>query len=453
MSINTGGSLFGSSTNVSQGQQSAGLFGTSINTSQPQQSGNMFGQSTSQPQQTGGLFGQPATSQPQQSGGLFGNLQKPAQQQTGGLFGNSTTQSQPQQSSSLFGGALGQPNQNQSQQSGGLFGNLGQQQKPATPSLFGSTATQPKPSPSLFGSSLQQPQQPQQQPQQQQPSLFGSMAQQNPQPNPFGGSLTLGQSTSQPQAFSGSTSTVPGVKIDVSNIRGTTRFSDLHESLQSQIEDIDKFIQQQINFCTQCSGMLPKHSASVTSIPPDVEFLEGRVATVELAIDNDITTVGRLKDICRKDADDASLSFRAIENLKLPQQFHYAGMTGLGSTPSAPPRSSAILSGANDDSSGKPVDLVGYFSKRADGLGDTLDEYGRQIREIEAHLRTVEAGAMQRTEELMMARGGDAVSGRDQQRELVGALKAIEGAILQVAGKVGSVREMVVEETVGAGGR
>ncbi|OCL09773.1 hypothetical protein AOQ84DRAFT_290588 [Glonium stellatum] len=442
LSINTGGSLF------------AGLFGTSTNTSQPQQTGGLFGQSTSQPQQpaqqSGGLFSQTTASQPQQSGGLFGNLQKPAQQQTGSLFGGSTTQSQPQQSSSLFGGTLGQQNQNQSQQSGGLFGNLGQQQKPATPSLFGSTTTQPKPSP-LFGSSLQQPQQQQQQ--QQQPSLFSSMAQQNSQPNPFGGSLTLGQSNNQPQAFSGSTSTVPGVKIDVSNIRGTTRFSDLHESLQSQIEEIDKFIQQQINFCTQCSGILPNHSASVASIPPDVEFLEGRVATVELAIDNDTATVENLKKICRKDADDASLSFRAIENLKLPQQFHYAGMTGLSSAPSAPAGSSTNFSGTDDDSSSKPVDLVGYFSKRADGLGGTLDEYGNQIREIEAHLRTVEAGAMQRTEELMIARGGDTGSGRDQQRELVGALKAIEGAILQVAGKVGSVREMVVEETVGTRGR
>lgn len=386
-------------------------------------------------------------------------MQKPSgqQQQTGGsLFGGSTAQSQPQQTGSLFGGALGQQNQslNQTQnqqQAGGLFGGLGQQQqKPATPSLFGSTTNQPKPSPSLFGSSFQQPQQQQQQ----QPSLFSSMAPQNPPSNLFGGNLTLGShSVGPPNTLS--SSTVPGVKIDISNVRGTTRFADLHQDIQSDIEQIDKFIQEQTSFCSKVTESLASHGVSVASIPPDVTFLENRVAVVEMAIDNDSTSIDRLKAICRKDADDALLSIRAIENLKLPQQFHYAGMTGLNTAARAPPKSStAGLTTSADDAIGTPVDLVAYFSTRSDGLNRTLDEYCNQMKEIEAHLRTVEAGTMQRMEELMArGTGGPRGAGGDEKRDLMDALKAMDGAILGVARKVGDVKEKVVERTVGAVGR
>ncbi|KAF2816193.1 uncharacterized protein BDZ99DRAFT_542490 [Mytilinidion resinicola] len=432
LSINTGSSLF------------AGLFGASTNASQPQQTGGLFGQATSQPQ-SGGLFGQSATAQPQQSGGLFGNLQKPAQQQTGSLFGQSTAQSQPQQqqAGSLLGGNLGQQNQNQPQ-SGGLFGNLGQQ-KPATPSLFGST--QAKPSPSLFGASLQQPQQQQTQ---QQPSLFGGMAPQNTQTNTLGGGLgQFGQSQTQPTAsFSQHTGAGLGIE-DATRIRGTTQFTDLKVALQNEIATIEQSIQDHITWARKNTESLAAHGAHVAQLPPDVAYVQEKFKTMELAMDNDVVALDHVKQTQKKDEQDVQLLQRAIQNMALPQHYHYASMRGLNAANAS--ISAAAAAGDDDDQYGKPVDLVAYFSQRGEVLDATLTQYNKQIREIEAHLRTVESGAVQRERELMAQAQGGSPRGNEKQ-ELFDALKAIEGAIFQVASKVGTAREMVVKETLGAVG-
>ncbi|KAF2492094.1 hypothetical protein BU16DRAFT_103495 [Lophium mytilinum] len=431
LSINTGSSLFGN-TNANQGQQSAGLFGASTNASQPQQSGGLFGQqSTSQPQ-SGGLFGASATAAPQQSGGLFGNLQKPAQQQTGSLFGQSTAQPQPQQ----------QQTQNQPQ-SGGLFGNLGQQ-KPATPSLFGSN--QAKPSPSLFGASLQQPQQQQTQPQ---PSLFGGMAPQNTQANTLGGGLGQWGQTQQAASFSQHTGAGLGYE-DAARIRGTTQFTDLKISLQNDIEAIEKSIQDHISWARKNTESLAAHGAHVAQLPPDVAYVQEKFKTMELAMDNDVVALDHVKQIQKKDEQDVQLLHRAIQNMTLPQHYHYASMRGLNAANTS--SSAAAATGDDDDQYGKPVDLVAYFSQRGEALDATLTQYNKQIREIEAHLRTVESGAVQRERELMAQAQGGSTRGNEKQ-ELFDALKAIEGAIFQVASKVGTAREMVVKETLGAVGR
>ncbi|KAF2180038.1 hypothetical protein K469DRAFT_673262 [Zopfia rhizophila CBS 207.26] len=467
LSINTSGSLFGN--NASQGQQSAGLFGSSTNASaQPQTTGGLFG-STSQ-SQTGGLFGgapAPVASQPPQSGtsslfggqhasqpasgGLFGNLNKPAITGTGSnLFGASTAQSQPQ-SGGLFGGALGGNNQNQNQnqnqtqnqttsQSGGLFG---QQQKPSlfgsstqqttsAPSLFGNTnaAQNQTSTPSLFGSTQQtQPQR--------QNSLFGGMSSTN---KPFGG-LTLGGHTVTGGPML-STTQQPVQMQSLDAIKGTTRFSDLSPDLQSSIQQIDGAIQNHINASIKVRESMPEHGKRVDSISPDVKYIEQFVSTVELGIDNDSSNIAHLKQVVKSDAEEAMLSFRAVENLKLPSQFHY---TNLNST--LPTKQSPIPS-SDDDDSNKPVDLVSYFSKRTDDLGKTLEQYQKQMREIEQHLRTMEAGTLLKAEELVGSRNGV----RDQRRELVDALKAMENAILAAAKKVGETRDLVTKETMGSVG-
>ncbi|KAL9074392.1 MAG: hypothetical protein Q9157_004419 [Trypethelium eluteriae] len=93
---------------------------------------------------------------------LFGNFGTGNKPNTFGSFGGSQSQqSQPQQSSSIFGTSTSQPQQ---QQGSNLFSSFGQQQQasqqPQGGSVFGAPA-QPAPSTSLFGAT-QQPQQPQQ---------------------------------------------------------------------------------------------------------------------------------------------------------------------------------------------------------------------------------------------------------------------------------------------------
>ncbi|KAF1950803.1 hypothetical protein CC80DRAFT_455176 [Byssothecium circinans] len=431
LSINTSGSsLFGNNNNTSQGQQSAGLFGSSTNASQPQSTGGLFG-STSQ-SQTGGLFGGAASSQPPQSTSLFGNLNKPAATTTGtsgGLFGSSTAQaqSQPQQTGSLFGGALGgntqNQNQNQASQSGGLFSN------PQKPSLFGSSTAQTS-TPSLFGNTTTQQNQTQSGGQQQSNSMFGNLQSQN---KPFGlGSTGVGLNP-------------PAVQIQAADsIKGTTRFNDLGPEFQQQIVQIEEMIQGRINNAHKTRGTLPQHIEMVATIAPDVAYVEKLLSTIELGLDNDSANIAHIKAQVKKDADEATLSFRAIENQALPPQFRYGNASNLTTSTSKP----AATSSLDDDDPTKPVDLLGFFNRRTDGLASTLELYQRQIREIEAHLRTMEAGTLEKAQQLTGSRS----SASDQRKQLIEALRAIEGAILQSASKVGKVRDDVNQHILGNAG-
>ncbi|CAD0016731.1 unnamed protein product [Aureobasidium pullulans] len=450
---------------------------TASNTQQQQpNTTGLFGQApaaSSQPQQSGGLFGaSTATSQPQQSGGLFGNTSAaPAAKPTLSLFGNtqsstSTSQPQQQQSGGLFGGATA--NNNNTSTTGGLFGGTTANNTTSnTGGLFGGAAANNTSSNTggMFGSSTQN----QAQPQNNNAGLFGapkpapqvsctgsSTAQQSN--NNFGSSLLnpLGGSTVRPLAGSltmgqGNTpqsSTQPGVKIDLSNLRPTTRFSDLHDDLKKQIEFIETSIRKQENYATQCEAMIVGHAANVESIKPDVDLIQNKIETVELALENDGAAIANAKELVQRDAGDLIRVARMAENLQLPQQYHY----GRSSRPST-----------TDDE--YDIDLVGYFGKQAEVMQKTLDTYTSHLAEIEAHLRVVEGSTVQQAHQLAAQRtGGRAGNGSDNVRELAETLRGFESGILGAAGLVGSCREGVNElilgkiggdprESVGYGGR
>lgn len=351
---------------------------------------------------------------------------------TGSLFGASTAQSTtPAPSGGLFGGALGASTQ---QASSSLFANNNAQQAQpaATPSLFGSTQqaqpaqpAQPAQNNSLFGSTQQaQPAQSN--------SLFGGAMNPPPRPGTLGGStLGGGQMGASTQA----------VNIGLDSWRGTSRFNDLSPELQQQIQAFDEGIQRKIGFCNQIRETLPNSEAEVATIAPDVAYVEDFLSTVEVGIDNDSANIAYLRDLVKKDAADATLSFRAIENQRLPAQFHYRNGTNLTASSAKPP----ATAGLDDDDPTKPVDLMNYFNRRTGDLGRTLEVYQRQIREIEGHLRTMEAGTLEKAQQLTGSRSAP----RDQRRELVEALKAIEGAILESAKRVGQVRDEVTKQTMG----
>ncbi|CAD0089535.1 unnamed protein product [Aureobasidium mustum] len=409
-------------TNTSQ-PASTGLFGAApAATSQPQQSSGLFGSSTatSQPQQSGGLFGAAPAAQPAKPTlSLFGNNQsntsntQPQQQQSGGLFGGATANNNTSNTGAMFGSTA--QNSGQTQNQPGLFG-----APKAAPSLFGGSTAQP--STNNFGSSLLNP--------------LG-----NSTTRPMAGSLTMGQGNSQP-------TTQPGVKIDMSNLRPTTRFSDLHDDLKKQIEQIDSFIRQQESFATQCESMIGRHGTDVESIKPDVDLIQNKIETVELALENDGAAIENAKELVQRDAGDLIRVARMAENLQLPQQYHY----GRSSRPST-----------TDDE--YDIDLVGYFSKQAEVMQKTLDTYTSHLAEIEAHLRVVEGSTVQQAHQLAAQRaGGRAGNSADNVRELAETLRGFESGILGAAGLVGSCREGVNElilgkiggdprESVGFGGR
>ncbi|KAL1619961.1 hypothetical protein SLS56_009880 [Neofusicoccum ribis] len=449
LSINTGGgsSLFGNSTSTSQPQSGGSLFGagTSTSTSQPQSSGGLFGASTNN-----------ATPQAQGNSLFGGALNKPATPatttSTGGLFGGGATgttpASQPQTGGSLFGGALDQNQQQgqqqqlppqQQQQGGGLFGQSTQTAQTATPSLFGSSTAQTQNKPSLFSNTTNTAQQPQQ------TSLFGSAMNNTQQPAAGG---LFGASAQNPN--SGGQATIPGVRIDLSQIRGSTRFSDLHEDVQKQIEQMDALIQQQISHHDQCQAFIDgRLKENISYLPNDVEWVNGKCEAVETALDNDSQAISQLKQTIKNDVENARITFRVLENLKLPTQFHYTG--SMWSTAPAPAKSASPDDPSAD---GSNTDLVSFFSSQTDEMDKTLEHQARLLSEIEQHLRTVEANTLQQGQELMARRGaGNAEEHHENRlRELALLFNEIQKAIMNEAQNVGDCREKVIEATVGASG-
>ncbi|RDW80538.1 hypothetical protein BP5796_05236 [Coleophoma crateriformis] len=384
------GGLFGS---TSAAPASGGLFGSSTATSQP--SGGLFGSTTATSQPApGGLFGSStATSQPAQpAGGLFGSSAATSQPQTGGLFG-AAAPSQPQ-TNSLFGAS--QPAQTQAG-GGGLFGQ-----------------SQAKPAGSMFGG-LNNTQNQQSQPQN---SLFGSTNQTQQQ-----GTGMLGSTLNQNQ-------TVPGVRIDISNLRTTTRFNDLHEDLQNQIKAADEQIQKQMALKSQCDSIMPSHGEQLAGVAPDVDFCRRKMNGVQDALESDAEAIVMVRNLIKSDAEAAKLSFRVVDNLKLPPQYHNTGIWSGKST----------SNDSRGQTNGEAQDLVGFFSKTADELRATLERYEKNISEIEMHLRGVEAYSAQQVTAMVARKNGSSGGDENPIQELADTLTAFEESILGVAGKVGETR-------------
>ncbi|KAI0482037.1 hypothetical protein GGR56DRAFT_618227 [Xylariaceae sp. FL0804] len=417
-------SLFGgASTTASQPQQTPSLFGTASNTttSQAQQpSGGLFGSSTatSQPQQTGGLFGgaSQTQSQPAQSGGLFGGQSQQPQNTGGGLFGASAQNATQPAQNSVFGGGGGGNTTNTSGAFGGQSAN-----NAAGGGILGQSIQQ---RPSLFGGFGQ--------PSQSQTNAFGQ-SQQPPsgaQGATLGFGLTMGQSTAQ--------QTIPGVRIDVSNLKGTTRFNDLQESLQKDIEKVESFIRDQKMRKDEVGQLMSSLVEMLDSVPADVKFVERKYDGAKTALEAAAEAIDASRKFVSQDAESARLSFRAIDNLKLPQQYQSSNFWS--------PRQQA--SGAvNGEADG--LGLVHFFSQAADEMQSQMNKYDKNLTEIEMHMHGVSDGLVEQLQRMMANKNG-AVSGPDaKMQELVAVLRDFEQGILKVAGDVGSAREGMMRLQLG----
>jgi nucleoporin p58/p45 len=382
---------------------------------------------------SGGLLGgAPAAT----GGGLFGN--RPAASQPAGLFGQSASAAPT--GGSTFGGGLFGASQSTTQPATNLFAAASQPAQPTN--LFGASSQAAQPT-NLFASSATQPAA---STQQQRPSLF-QPAQSAARPPPLFGA-SAGGNANQQNGNGGAQQqqqSVPGVKIDLSNIKPTTRMFELHEDIQNTILQIDEVIQGGINASMQCSQVLPKLGEAIEQLPLDVAYLETQIEIVEGALGRDAVDVGSARALVRSDADDAVRVFGAVENLKLPSMFHYGG--------SAAPNLQTTTSG---DTNASSTDLLSYFTTQSSALDARLQLYTQHLLEVESHLRTVEITAVDGIEKLIRRRsvadanGGEgSFDGGEGIRDLVTAMRGFEDAVLRVAGRVGGVREGVVDLSVG----
>ncbi|KAI1799670.1 hypothetical protein F4811DRAFT_565359 [Daldinia bambusicola] len=407
-----GGSLFGNVSNASTTPKPS-LFGNTTTTSstattQPPAS-SLFGSSSttpsSQPQQTTpSLFGAKTTATPQQQGGgLFGNTQ-PAQPQT---QTQTQTQAPTQPATGLFGGSTtGQSASTGTGASGGLFGSTTKLPQPAASSGVSS----------LFAANQKAQSQPQQ-------SGLGLG-------NSLGLGLTMGQSSTQ--------QTVPGVRIDISNLKGTTRFNDLQEDLQKKIETVDMFIQQQMQNKDEVDSFMPGHKEMLESIPNDVSFVAKKYESAHSALASAAQAIDAARGLVAQDVDHARLSFRAIDNLKLPEQYHTAGIW-------SPRQQSAGTANAEADGQ----DLVSFFSKAADDMEDQVKRYDRNMTEIEMHMHGVSDNLVEQLQKMMANKNGAPSGPNEKAQELSAVLRELQQGILKVASDVAGVRENMTQLQLG----
>lgn len=478
----SGTGLFGNSTAQTSNQATGGssLFGgNNQQQNQPQQSGGLFGGGTTNTtqQQSGGLFGGMSNqqSQPQQTGSLFGGANNQRQQQSqpqqsGGLFSNTNTQQQNQggNTGSLFGGNNAPQQSNQPGGAGGIFGGgAATQQSNPGGSLFGQGGnTQPR---SVFAGSgsglgnsstlgtgtnmFARPAQPSTA-----GSLFGSLANSNqPQPSLLGaaqhsrlnqsapfGRLSMGQSAAP-------TNTVGAVKIDLDNLKQTTRFDDCVDEIKQQLEEIDRLVQAQENYCRQIEAFCPKHGDDVNSIAPDVDYIRSKADDVEQALISDAQGVEAQRKNADKDTADLERCHRVITNLTLPQAYQYTGLGSMYGSQQRPPQNTSVPAG--EDPSKYDMDLIGnYFVPMASELQQTVNNYANTLTEIESHMRVMESSAMIQAQQIAQQKsgmGGGQPNSDDTVRELADTLRGFEQSILGVAGVVGECREGVNELVLG----
>lgn len=250
--------------------------------------------------------------------------------------------------------------------------------------------------------------------------------------NTLGGGL--GQSTNQQQS-------VPGVRIDLSNIRGTTRFNDLHEDLQKEFEKLDEIIQQQIALRNSCDAIMPSHELQLKQVPHDYEFCRRKKTGVTHNKESDSLAVEQIQKYIKADAESAKLSFEAIDNLKLPPQFHNSNIWSSKS-------SSGDSRGQTNGENGAH-DIVGFFSKTGDELAATLNNYEKHINEIELHLRGVEQNSQRQMNALVAKKNGSYMGQDNAMDQLTGALRDFEEGLLGVASKVGAAKEGVTRLQLG----
>lgn len=276
--------------------------------------------------------------------------------------------------------------------------------------------------------------------------------------------------TQQPLQQSTATgNVVPGVKVDLTNLLPTTKYESCADELRREIENIDNAILEQIRMCNEVADILPTIEQQGSTIPNDVEFVQGKLDTIQHALENDASDIDQLRGLVTRDAAEAQVAFRAIDTLKLPMQYQSSGGGGWwsvhdqkvpdrGSLRSTRKNTLALPDDVEVDPStantvnGVPVNLVDYFSQRSDEMGAVLGRYKGNLKEIEDHLHGVEVNLNRQIHDFVSSRsrdGSGAGTPKSAVNDLAAVLGDVEAGIMGVAARLGGVTEQVQEVSLG----
>lgn len=238
---------------------------------------------------------------------------------------------------------------------------------------------------------------------------------------------------------------MPGVRINLSELRPTTRFNDLHEGVQKEIEVIDTFIYNQIRLAGECESLMPHNATKVSTMPPDVEICARKLEALERSLEADAVSIEDAKKLARKDAHVARLSFKAISSLRMPAHLQ-SGINFRTET--------AGFTSTVDDASSS-TDLLSYFDNQTEEMNKKLDVMKNQLSEVESYLYSIEAQQIAQTQSIRLSHGrdGGVKSAEDQIKEMANALQSFEGGILNVASRITATREslggLIVGDSMG----
>jgi nucleoporin p58/p45 len=237
----------------------------------------------------------------------------------------------------------------------------------------------------------------------------------------------------------------------------TTKFESCADEIRSEIEAIDNHILTQMKYCNEVSDLLPTIENQGSIIPNDVEFVQGKLETMQNALENDARDIDGLRSLVSRDAAEAQVAFRAIDTLKLPLQYQSngGGWWSVQDQKAPEMRSTrkntlALPDDVEGDPSattinGVPVNLVDYFSHRSDEMGAVLNRYTGTLKEIEDHLHGVEATLNRQISDFVSSksRDGPSTAPKSTVNELAAVLGDVEAGIMGVAGRLSTVSEQV----------
>ena len=320
-------------------------------------------------------------------------------------------------------------------------------------------------------------------------SIFGNSTanqqQQQPQPSSsiFGNTQPSSNTNLSSSTFlnTQSTNTVPPSQaaIDLNHLRPTTKFDHLTKDLQTEIENLDTAIQNEINKCNEIPDALLKLEEQGITLAPGIDFVSSKLDEVEVGLENDATDIVHVRDTeQRRNEGEAKCAFRAVDRLKVPRQYQVGhkqnesisggvyGGSGLSGWWNNPQTLKGTLRGSRGDGKGNtmqlpgeetednvgPKSLVELFDRRSEGMGDLMKGNRVLLEEIEDFVGGLEE-KVRGKERLVNERlnyGGqgkeEILSEREHQLKLLRyVFGEVERSMFEVAGKVGGARDDVME--------
>jgi hypothetical protein len=251
----------------------------------------------------------------------------------------------------------------------------------------------------------------------------------------------------------------------------------LTRDLQTEIENLDNAIQNEITKANDMPNLLAKVTETGNVIPGAIELVSGKLEEIETGLENDADSVVALRDgAARKGEGEAKCVFRSIDRLKVPRQYQVghkqnesisggvygaSGLSGWWNNPHILKASQRGSSGQNgqaqtmqlpgeDVEDSGPRSLVELFNNRAEDMQETTKSHRELLGEIEDFVAGLEDKVRGKERQLneRLNYGGSAGSSLSEKEHQLQLLKYVFGEVdrsmYEVAGKVGACRDDIL---------